>query len=308
MDVRKFLEERLGVKQKESESDVEYRLRLYNKAYDEIDGEEFDKLPDSVAQWINDCSEEVSVNKKEPPEFPEISEEEVLQELIEPTEKAKEEMESLGISEKIGEEIHKASDCKIKGRYRVIGEETKTIYECTAKGKGNKIISFCSVDGDILRINGTEMVSPVLEDDIDPDEYIDIETKEEEEILPEDHPDYFNKGDRDKILSTFTKEVKEVATRKGVKVDKHGYTRVEAFIDAMKEGGTKEDIIIRSNQNYVLTTKKGELNDISKATFYYKIMQRLCHRLGLIVKRNNKMYFQNDEDQLHEKYLKAILW
>ena len=54
MDVRKFLEERLEVKQKESEDNVEYRLRLYNEAY-EIDGEEFDKLPDPVAQWINDC-------------------------------------------------------------------------------------------------------------------------------------------------------------------------------------------------------------------------------------------------------------
>lgn len=300
MDVRKFLEEKLSIKQKEGEDDIVYRLRLYNEAY-EIDSEEFNNLPDQVAQWVNNCTDAV-MDKKEPPDFPK-SEKEIIEEIVEPTDKGEELLDDLGVD--TTNSNHSASECKVGRKYIIINEDEETVYTCTSKGK--KIISFLSATGDVMRINGTEEVSPVLEDDIDPDEYIDIDAKEETTILPEDHPDYFNKSDRDRILSTLTKEVKEIATKKGIKTDKHGYTRVEAFIDAMKEGGTKEDIINNSNQNYVLVTKRGELNDISKATFYYKIMQRLCHRLGLIAKRNGKMYFQDDEDKLRERYLKEIL-
>ena len=89
-------------------------------------------------------------------------------------------------------------------------------------------------------------------------------------------------------------------------VDKYGYGWVEAFIDAMKEGGNRKQIIYRMNRLHVAVSGEGMVQNVVEATFYYKVLQRLCFRLGVLFFEKKDVGFNKNESQVVPKLMEKI--
>lgn len=164
---------------------------------------------------------------------------------------------------------------------------------------------------------------PFPEDELILNEYIDMEETEEaepveeveeipivdkdEELLAEDKVAVLTPKERKKVLEVYENEdIRQNVRRSHLEIDHAGYTRVEAFVDALRKGGTKDEIILNSQKNYVAANGEGNVRNIAEATFYFKVLQRLCYRLGLIRFNGAIINFETDELTIIEGLNKVI--
>jgi len=295
--IRSSLEKLLKKEQWVDEDYNTYLIRLYDACYYDLLPSDFSNLPVRTKNFLNKAWEQYDTDKTlidfpdiidfPDPEKEVIQEKEVIEKVIDPR-------------------MILASNC-IQRYYYMIDDVKALCYRV-----GLLVVSFKGPDGEHIKVKVDDYVLP-LNERIQYKEFYNIHNPKKITKLPKIEKQYqaaYDQLKAEKKKEYKSKIISRIMTAESRKIseDKLGYTRVEAFIDAMKNGGTREEIIRQSQKNFLVASQSdGTMKERTEATLYYNVLQRFCARLGLLSDIKGSISFERNEMVILDRWNKFIM-